>query len=175
MRAVQFSDEYQLEKLERSHSRRTFDCGNETVNDWLQTKALQNQEKHLSTTKVLRLLEHKIAGFYTLALGQVDLSELPADIARKLPRRALPVAIIAWLGVSVHLRSQGLGRRLFSQALLECYEAGKTFAFIAILIDCLDANAKAFYQQWEFEELPGYPFRLFLSYQHLEKIIHHDE
>src|SRR5271157_2909578 len=41
-----------------------------------------------------------IAGFFTLATGQVDFSDLPTDLARHLPRRTLPVAILAWLGVS---------------------------------------------------------------------------
>src|SRR5271157_3137293 len=73
-----------------------------------------------------------IAGFFTLATGQVDFSDLPTDLARHLPRRTLPVAILAWLGVSKTHQRQGLGRLLLAQALLDCHEAGKTFAFIAV-------------------------------------------
>jgi hypothetical protein len=46
---------------------------------------LQQQEKHLSSTRVLLDPDGAIAGFYTLATGQVDCSDLPADVLRQLP------------------------------------------------------------------------------------------
>jgi hypothetical protein len=42
----------------------------------------------------------RIAGFYTLATRQVDFRDLPDEFARQFPRRSLPVAVLAWLGVS---------------------------------------------------------------------------
>ena len=33
----------------------------------------------------------------------------------------------------------------------DCYEAGKTFAFVAVILDCVNDAAKAFYQHWDFE------------------------
>ncbi len=97
---------FSLEPLQRSHQRRRFDCGQSEVNDWLHTKALQHQDKRLSATRVLIDQDRAVAGFYTLATGQVDFGDLPSDLARKLPRRALPVAILAWLGVSVTFRAR---------------------------------------------------------------------
>lgn len=158
---------FALESLQRSHPRSALDCGQSDVNDWLRTKAFQNQEKRLSATKVLLDQEGDIAGFYTLATGQVDFGDLPSDLARKLPRRALPVAILAWLGVSTVHQGQKLGDLLLAQALRDCHEAGQTFAFIAVILDCVDDRAKAFYQRWDFAELPGNPYRLFLSSQTL--------
>jgi GNAT superfamily N-acetyltransferase len=133
------------------------------VDDWLQTKALQHQEKHLSATKVLLDASGAIAGYYTLATGQVDFGDLPSEIARKLPRRALPVAVLAWLGISAAQQGHGLGRLLLSQALRDCYDAGQTFAFVAVILDCISDSAKAFYKHWDFTQLPGHPYRLFLS------------
>jgi hypothetical protein len=48
-----------------------------------------------------------------------------------------------------------------------CYEAGKTSAFVAVILDCLNDAAKRFYQQWDFKELPGHPYRLFQSAKRL--------
>ena len=125
---------------------------------------LQHQDKHLSATKVLiDSQDGTIVDYYTLAMAQVDFGDLPLDVAKKLPRRSLPVALLAWLGVSEQYQGQGWGGRLVAQALRDCYEAGKTFAFVAIILDCLNDRAKAFYRQWDFEELPGHPYRLFLS------------
>jgi len=160
---VAFPEGFQLEPLQRRHPRKQFHCGESAVDDWLKTKALQHQQKHLSATKVLLDADGNIAGYYTLATGQVDFSDLPAELARKLPRRALPVAVLAWLGVSDAHQGQGLGARLLAQALRDCYEAGQTFAFIAVILDCINDAAKAFYQRWDFAELPGHPYRLFLS------------
>jgi GNAT superfamily N-acetyltransferase len=164
---VAFPQGFRLEPLQRSHPRRRFDCGQGAVNDWLRTKALQHQEKRLSATKVLLDGSGAIAGFYTLATGQVDFGDLPPELVRKLPRRALPVAIVAWLGVSRTHQGQKLGDLLFAQALRDCYEAGQTFAFVAVILDCIDDRAKTFYQRWDFAELPGHPYRLFLSSQML--------
>lgn len=163
MKDVAFPEGHRLEGLQRGHPRRRIDCGQAEVNAWLRTKALQHQEKRLSATKVLLDAAGDIAGFYTLATGQVDFGDLPAEFVRKLPRRALPVAVIAWLGVSQAHQRRRLGHHLFAQALRDCYEAGQTFAFVAVILDCIDDRAKAFYQQWDFTELPGHPYRLYLS------------
>ena len=163
MKGVRFPDGFGLESLARKHPRRAFHCGTREVDDWLATKALQHQEKRLSVTKVVLDQAGAIAGYYTLATGQVDFGDLPPEVVKRLPRRLLPVAVLAWLGVSTRCQGQGMGRLLLGQALRDCHEAGKTIAFIAILLDCIDDNAKAFYRHWDFKELPGHPYRLFLG------------
>ena len=171
MNGVRFPAGFRLERLHRDHPRKQFRCGEEPVDEWLAARALQNQEKHLSVTKVLVDEAGAVAGYYTLATGQVDFGDLPAEVAKRLPRRALPVAVLAWLGVSTERQGQGLGRLLLAQALRDCYEAGQTFAFVAVILDCLNDAAKAFYQRYDFEELPGHPYRLFLSAKRLDAMI----
>lgn len=158
---------FSLELLQRKHQRHLFDCGQPEVNGWLHTRAMQHQDKRLSATKVLIDQDRAVTGFYTLATGQVDFGDLPADLAKKLPRRALPVAVLAWLGVSKTRQGEKLGNLLLAQALRDCHEAGQTFAFVAVILDCIDDRAKAFYQRWDFAEMPGQPYRLFLSSQTL--------
>ena len=79
MNGVVFPEGFQLEPLQKSHPRRQYDFGLGAVNDWLRTKALQHQEKRLSATKVLLDDNGAIAGFYTLATGQVDFADLPGN------------------------------------------------------------------------------------------------
>jgi GNAT superfamily N-acetyltransferase len=141
------------------------------VDDWLKANTWQHQKKHLSATKVLLDAGNLIAGYYTLATGQVDFADLPSDVAKPLPRRALPVAVLAWLGVSNDYQGQGIGRVLLAQALRDCYEAGETFAFVAVILDCISDAAKEFYTKWDFQELPGHPYRLFVSYRQLEAMM----
>jgi GNAT superfamily N-acetyltransferase len=168
---VPFPDGFRLERLSRAHPRKRFRCGQAVVDDWLTAHALQHQEKHLSATKVLLDEAGAIAGYYTLATAQVDFSDLPAEVTKRLPRRVLPVAVLAWLGVSVERQVQGLGARLLAQALRDGYEAGQTFAFVAVILDCLNDTAKAFYRRWDFEEVPGHAYRLFLSAKRLDAMM----
>jgi GNAT superfamily N-acetyltransferase len=162
---------FRFERLARWHPRSRFRSGEEAVDAWLCTKALQHQKKHLSVSTVLLDEAGTIAGYYTLATGQVGFGDLPVEMVRNLPRRTLPVAVLAWLGVSREHQSRGLGRLLLAKALRDCYEAGKTFAFIAVILDCLNDRAKAFYAHWDFQELPGHPYRLFLGTRRLEAMM----
>lgn len=171
MREIQIPRGMAWEGLCKDHPRKSFQCGIPAVDDWLRTQALQHQSKHLSVTKVLRDSDGVIAGYFTIAMGQVDFGDLPAEIIRKLPKRALPVAVVAWLGVDSKYQGQGLGRILLAQALRDCYEAGQTFAFVAVIIDAIDDRAKSFYKQWDFAELPGHPYRLFLASEHLRALM----
>jgi GNAT superfamily N-acetyltransferase len=168
---VRFPAGFHLERLRRDHPRRSFRSGQQMVDEWLATKALQHQTKHLSATKVLLDEAGTIAGFYTLAPAQIDFGDLPAEMVRRLPHRMLPVAVLAWLGVDAAHQGRGLGSRLLGQALRDCWEGGKIFPFVLVILDCVDKKAKSFYEKCGFAELPGQPYRLFLSAQDLDAMI----
>jgi hypothetical protein len=171
MKPIIFPDSWVIEWLRQTHPRDKFSCGHETVDDWLRTKAWQSQKKQLSATKVLIDNQGQIVGYYTLSSGQIDFSELPPNEAKQLPRRQLPVAVLPWLGVNRQYHRQGLGERLLGQALRDCYVASKTFPFVAIVLDCVDDNAKTFYLTFDFQELPSHPFKLYLSAKALSAIL----
>jgi GNAT superfamily N-acetyltransferase len=168
---VQWPAGLRLERLAKAHRRKAFSSGQPLVDDWLATKALQQQTKRLSATKVLLDARGRIAGYFTLATGQVAFDELPPEVAKKLPHRLLPVAVLAWLGVAQERQGQGLGARLLAQALADCHAAGQSFPFVAVILDCLDVRSKAFYQSFDFAALPGHPFKLFLSARRLEAMV----
>jgi GNAT superfamily N-acetyltransferase len=168
---VHFPEGFRREVLHREHPRRTFRSGQGQVDDWLAARALEHQDKHLSVTRVLLDRSGALAGYATLAPGQVDFSELPVETLRRLPRRRLPVVVLAWLGVDQRFQGRGLGRLLLAQALRDCYDAGQTVAFVAVILDCVDDAAKAFYERFDFLELPGHRYRLFLSGQQLSAMM----
>jgi GNAT superfamily N-acetyltransferase len=168
---TRFPDGFRLERLRRDHPRASFESGQAAVDGWLHKQALQNQEKRLSTSRVLIAPDDLVAGFYTLATGQVGFGELPPEEAKKLPRRALPVAVLAWLGVDRRWQGKGLGSRLLSQALSDCHAASQTFAFVAVVLDCVDERAKRFYEHWQFREVPGHTLRLSLPAQMLDALM----
>jgi hypothetical protein len=63
------------------------------------------------------------------------------------------------------------GRRLLAQALVDCHLASRAFPVVAVLLDSIDESAKAFYQRWDFRELPGYRQRLYLSWKQLDAMM----
>ena len=168
---VPFPPGLRLEALRRDHPRSGFESGQAAVDQWLRGQALQSQSKHLSTTRVLLDGGVRIVGFFTLAFGQVDFTELPTEVVKALPRRALPVAVLAWLGVARDRQGQGIGARLLAQALVDCHAAGRTFPFIAVVLDCVDERARDFYERWDFRPLPGRPLRLFLPNSGLDALV----
>jgi GNAT superfamily N-acetyltransferase len=168
---IRFPDGFRIEPLRRDHPRATFRSGQAEVDIWLATKALQNQEKHLSATRVLLDERSTLAGYYTLATGEVDFSDLPPETVRRLPRRRLPIAVLTWLGVDRAFQGRGLGRRLLARTLSDCHSAGRTFPFIAVVLDCVDENARTFYRQFDFRELPGHANRLFLETRQLDTMM----
>lgn len=171
MSDVRFPVGCQLEQLRRDHPRKSFRSGQQLVDEWLATKAVQHQTKHLSATKVLIAEGGAIAGYYTLAPAQIDFSDLPAEMARRLPHRMLPAAVLAWLGVDEAHQGRGLGSQLLGQALRDCWEGGKIFPFVLVIVDCVDEKAKSFYKKFGFAQLPGQPYRLYLSAQELDAMM----
>jgi GNAT superfamily N-acetyltransferase len=85
--------------------------------------------------------------------------------------KELSRVILAWLGIGDGRQGQGLGRLLLAQVPRDCYEAGRTFAFVAVILDCVDDTAKAFYRRFDFEGLTGRLYRLFLSSKRLEAMM----
>jgi GNAT superfamily N-acetyltransferase len=160
-----------IEQLNQRHKRTAICSGVAMVDEWLEKHARQSQEKQLSVTRVLLKEPNIIAGFYTLALGQVNFDKLPHKMARKLPRTLLPIVTLAWLAVDKHYQGKGFGERLLAQALADCYNTGQIMPFVAVLLDCATVNAKSFYQHYDFEELPGHPMKLMLPWKLLNRMM----
>ncbi len=117
MSGVHLPPGMRVEPLRREHPRRKFRSGETRVDQWFACKARQHQEKHLSVTKVLLDDAGTIAGYYTLATGQIDFGDLPIEFVKRLPRRVLPVAVLAWLGVDAQRHGQRQEKLLLAHAL----------------------------------------------------------
>jgi GNAT superfamily N-acetyltransferase len=135
-------------------------------------EARQSQAKYISSTQVLvDTTSLAVAGFYTLAMGQIPFGDLPPETLKKLPRRELPVAVLAWLGVDKGFQKKGLGQLLMASALQDCWHGGVIFPFIAVVVDAIDEETKAFYLKWGFREFAQKPLRLFLSVSQLQEMV----
>jgi len=103
----------------------------------------------------------QIAGYYTLASASVSLPDLPADLAKKLPRYpSIPAVRMGRLAVAERFKGLGLGSGLLADALARALRA--EIAAYALIVDAKDDAAVAFYERHGFIPLASQERTLFL-------------
>jgi hypothetical protein len=82
--------------LARHHDRLSFRCGAAELDDYLQHRANQDVRRRAAAVFVLVPEDQpqRIAGFYSLSSASIILDELPAELAKALPRYPLVPAVL---------------------------------------------------------------------------------
>jgi len=152
-----------IEKLVPSHDVRGFDCGKPPLDAFLQRFALVNQSTGSAQTYVAAR-GGKVVGYYSLAVGAVELAAAPARVAKGLPRHPVPVMLLARLAVDRTEQGLGLGlgKALLKDALLRTAQAAGIAGIRALLVHAKDDEARAWYLSFDFEPSPTDPYHLFL-------------
>ncbi|MGD9560716.1 MAG: hypothetical protein AB7F88_01200 [Pyrinomonadaceae bacterium] len=157
--------------LSREHDRKKFDCGDETVNSFLQKGALQDQENRLSRTCVL-IDETKdpkrIVGFHTLLLTVVDQEKIPGD--RPKIRRKIPVVLIGQLGVDLEFQGRKNGELLLTDIEVRVAEVARTVGVRCLMLDARSERLAAWYAMRDFERFPD-SLRMFKSLQAIRRLV----
>jgi GNAT superfamily N-acetyltransferase len=149
-----------IEALGPQHDRASFRSGVDALDRYFHTQAGQEARKNIAAPFVLILADGAIGGYYTLSSTGVRFTELPADIARRLPRYPLiPATLIGRLAVDVRYRGQGFGRFLLADALRRAVRS--EIASFAIVVDAKDDAARRFYEREGFLPLLDQPMKLF--------------
>jgi hypothetical protein len=111
-------DDWRIERLDQGHLRAGFDCGKSSLNDFVHSLVSQYEKRGLGRTYVaFQEGDQRVLGYYTLASGAIDAGSLPAKLAKKLPRHAVPVVLLARLAVDQSVHGRGLGGFLLRDAL----------------------------------------------------------
>jgi GNAT superfamily N-acetyltransferase len=164
-------DNFTAEPLGKMHDRAAFSCGSEALDNYLKRQAGQDVAKRVAVCFVLTPDGKTVAGYYTLSQYAVDLVELPAETARKLPKYPeVPATLLGRLAVSEEFRKQGLGEFLLMDALYRCLQQSRHVASAAVLVDAKDEAARCFYEHFEFVALPGISNRLFLPMRTIDEL-----
>jgi GNAT superfamily N-acetyltransferase len=156
--------EWRIERLDRGHVREGFNCGKPSLDDFLHSLVSQYEKRNLGRTYVaLQGGDERALGYYTLASGAIAAEGLPARQAKKLPKHALPVVLLARLAVDRSVRGRGLGSFLLRDALSRSLDLSEKLGIHAVVVDALDAEAKSFYERFAFSPLTDDKMRLFLT------------
>jgi len=103
------------EPIQPTHDLESFDCGEISLNQWLKTRALNNETLGSSRTYVV-CWENKVVGYYCLANGQVSHIEAPGKIKRNMPD-PIPVVVMGRLAVDIHHQGKGIGMGMIKDAV----------------------------------------------------------
>ena len=163
--------QWDIQPLGRRHVRSSFDCGNPTLNEWLQKRAGQWQKKELARCYVaVPKDESRVVAYYAISSHHVSYESLPADQAKGLPRIDVPVVLLGRLAVDQSVRGQGLGSLLLIDALSRAEHLATHLGIRAVEVDAVDEAARQFYLKFGFTPLEDDANRLFLPMHVIRKL-----
>ena len=110
--------DWQEEPIGRQHDRKTFDCGDAVLNEYLRRYARQNHESGGAKTFVAASSSEpaRVLGYYTISPGAIEFLRVPADLTRRLGRYDVPVFRLGRLAVDRTAQGQRLGGDLLLAA-----------------------------------------------------------
>ncbi len=147
-----------IQPLGIDHDRGTFSCGVPALDRYLREQAGQDARRRVTAPFVAIADGTKIVGFYTLSATSIELTDVPAALAKKLPRYPrLPATLLGRLATDLSARGIGLGRVLLVDAITRAVRS--EIASFAMVLDAKDESAASFYAREGFMRLPGAPIR----------------
>jgi len=165
-RPVQEKPRLRFEPLDKKkHDRAAFSCGLESLDKYLKERATQEIKKRVTAVYVLTPDGKTIAGYYTLSQYAIEAGELPSQLVQQLhlPRYdKLPATLLGRLARSKEFKGRGVGELLLMGAMKRALEHSRNIASVAVVVDAIDENARAFYRRYGFLDIPNHPNRLFI-------------
>jgi GNAT superfamily N-acetyltransferase len=142
----------EIRRLREQDDRLQFHSGDDELDLFFRRYAGQNQFRHYLGVTYVAVEQDRVAGFVTVAPGQLELDTLPGSLRRKLPSYPLPVLRLARLAVDQTVRGQGLGKQLLRFAATMDLQMAEQYGCVGIVVDA-KPQALDFYEKYGFVEL----------------------
>jgi len=154
---------YVVEPFDPSRDRTGFSCDAPALDRYFHAQIGQDARRYLAAAFVLIEVDTgDIAGYYTLSAAAIEVSGVPLEVTRKLPRYpSLPAALIGRLAVDQRHRGRGAGGDLLADALRRVLAS--EIRAMAVIVDAKDDAAIAFYAHHGFQHLLDQPNRLYIT------------
>ena len=150
------------EPLAASHDVSEFSCGYSTLDNWLKTRALSNQQKGFTAVMVVHQ-EGRVVGYYGLAPTAVVPSVLPRSIRTGQPPDPVPCLLLGQLATDLQWAGRGIGTGLLKHALARCVQAASLIGGRALMVNAIDDEAARFWARRGFIASKDDPLILFRS------------
>lgn len=153
------------ESLEHSHIIDDFASGEESLDHWLKTRAMQNQHSGASRTFVT-CSDNRVMGYYALSTGVITTSHAVGRFRRNMPTD-IPVILLGRLAVDKNAKGMGIGRGLVKDAALRILQASGLVGIRGMVVYALSDDARRFYEHVGFVSSPLDPMMLMITLEDL--------
>lgn len=158
-----------IRRLEERDEVENFDCGDDSLNNYLKRHAWSNQAKvsmGFTYVAVDETAPRAVIGYFTLAMASVPREAFPKKYVRGLPPYELPLILLARLGVDRRFAGRGLGHALISEAFRISLRVSDEVGCRCIITDAYP-NRMSWYARYGFVPIQGAaqggPCRMFLD------------
>ncbi len=148
------------EPLTAAHDVSGFSCGKPTLDHWLKTRALSNQEKGFTAVLVVHE-QGRVVGYYGLAPTAVAPNILSRSIRTGQPPDPVPCLLLGQLATDLGGAGRGIGTGLLKHALQRCVTAASLVGGRALMVNAIDAEAAEFWRRRGFIPSRDDPLVLF--------------
>jgi GNAT superfamily N-acetyltransferase len=150
------------ELLTAAHDLSEFSCGKPSLDRWLKTRALSNQEKGFTVVMVVHS-RLRVVGYYGLAPTAVVPASVPRSIRTGQPPDPVPCLLLGQLATDVAWTGRGIGTGLLKHALARSVEGARLVGGRALLVNAVDSEAATWWQARGFLPSKDDPLVLFRS------------
>jgi len=147
--------------LAAGHPLDAFDCGNPALNEWLIRHARQAHASGSARTYVV-VDGQRIAGYFSLAVGQINSLDAPERVRKGMGNDPIPVVILARLAVSMVDQGRGLGIGMLQDAIRRTLVVADQAGVRVLLTHPIDEAAARYYLRFGFEASPARERQLIL-------------
>lgn len=134
------------ELLTATHDLSDFSCGKPSLDHWLKTRALSNQEKGFTAVVVVHEAG-RVVGYYGLAPTAVVPSILPRSVRTGQPPDPVPCLLLGQLATDLGWVGQGIGTGLVKHALQRSVQAAGLVGGRALMVNAVDIEAAEFWKR----------------------------
>src|SRR5579884_2236609 len=124
--------------INAAHGVEHFDCGKDSLNEYLKRFALGNTAAGIARTYVVPAQNNSVIAYYSLTAGSVEKANVPERIGKGTPHHPIPVVLLARLAVDLRFQGQGLGRGMLQDALRRTLSAADVIGIRALLVHAKD-------------------------------------
>lgn len=153
--------------LSDRHDRSQFDCGEPSLNLYLQRYAGQHDRRGFGRTYVaVSEVSGPVSGYYTISSGSIAFETVPEN----LPRHPVPIVLKGRLAVDRQSQGQGVGELLLVDALRRAQRAADELGIYAVAVEALSDKARYFYERFGFRALTDDRLHLYLPIKVIRRL-----
>jgi GNAT superfamily N-acetyltransferase len=158
----------QIVGFDKRFDRSGFSCGKSDLDDWLKTRA--GQQERQDNTRTFFALDpdgERVIGYYATTTYRLSLDEVATAFGSGKRAYPMPAVLLARLAVDSRWSGRSIGRQLLVHALEGFARASATVGFEVVVVHAIDDEAVTFYARYGFTRFANHPLHLFLTTKQL--------